>query len=389
MPPSLIVALCTGPVTMPANRAVEAALRGGVQGVDHRARHCADRAGRTAATRVGDRRRSAVSPGCVGVRARRRSRRSGSDKARRRPRAGVSGSAKAASGAIAARRCASRTQSSGPMPAGSPGTSASRAAVMSAAGAGGVAGALRGRLRRARRPVRRSAAPAERAGDSTKASPRIWRRKRLYSSSGLRRPMVSALGAAVAGARVGLARAFELHDVAAGLGLERLRTSRRRCSAGDLRCRIRGRTRRREPAQIAALRAVALSSEFSLASAAKSAPPTRRARRVSPSPWPAASSTVSLDADQDVARLVLGDGRAPACAASRASTSLSSWKPLGPRIGADDLARLHVAHERGERVRHLVQRCASPGRRLPARWGCRSSGPRRRRSPSRPCRSAP
>src|SRR4249919_41059 len=144
MPPSLIVALCTGPVTRPS-QAPSRQARAAVSSAPTTARAlrgsaCPNSTG--TALGIGC---NGKSPGCVPT-ASAGSNRKGNDNARAAA-ASVSPSPKATSDASRRGCCARRTQSSGPMPAGSPGTSASRGGDISAA----VGGRLRLRVGRCRR----------------------------------------------------------------------------------------------------------------------------------------------------------------------------------------------------------------------------------------------
>src|SRR5690606_15572313 len=199
MPPRLIVALCTGPVTMPAHvrdwqaaaacssaAITAAALRGsgtpGAQG---------------AGTGTGCRRSS---PGRLACSA------SGSSRASGSPRRVAASCSEAASPnairSASQSRCAARTHSSGPTPAGSPGTSASRGRMSAAVAAGlCVAGAdvdvgFAAHLAHVAVPLVFQLALADRLAD---------------------------LGPPVLVAGRGLAGGDALHDVPAGLGLERRR----------------------------------------------------------------------------------------------------------------------------------------------------------------------
>src|SRR4249919_310961 len=130
MPPSLIVALCTGPVTRPS-QAPSRQARAAVSSAPTTARAlrgsaCPNSTG--TALGIGC---NGKSPGCVAT-ASAGSNRKGNDNARAAA-ASVSPSPKATSDASRRGCCARRTQSSGPMPAGSPGTSASRGGDISAA----------------------------------------------------------------------------------------------------------------------------------------------------------------------------------------------------------------------------------------------------------------
>src|SRR5690554_1226085 len=197
MPPSLIAALCTGPVTMPwqwparqasaaASRlaTVEAALAG------------AGTPGDTA-TAAGSSCRTNRPPGAM--------MRSGAGRCIGSPRrsaaaSSVAASAKSSSSA-SQERCSARAHSSGPTPAGSPGTSASRGRGISAAADGSGGG-----------PDVDEGFAAHLAQE---AVPLVLE---LALADGLAR-----LVAAVLGVDVGLAGAGALDNVPAGLAAERRR----------------------------------------------------------------------------------------------------------------------------------------------------------------------
>src|SRR5688572_8591523 len=138
-------------------------------------------------------------------------------------------------------RCASRTHNSGPTPAGSPGTSASRIAVISAAGGG-----RRGRFG-ARGRLGGLAADVDEGLATHLAQEPVPLVFQLATADGL-----AHLGAAVVVAYVGLAGAQAFDDVPTGLGTDRLRNLAV-LQSHDLSTEVGTVLVLGEPAQVAAL----------------------------------------------------------------------------------------------------------------------------------------
>src|SRR4249919_3777093 len=212
MPPALIVALCTGPVTRPSNsprrQAPAAACRAAITlpalsgaGMP---KALVTRLGISiiASTPGAGDASGDVSESGVSV-----SGRSSAAAARRRlpPSPNTTRSASHS-------RCAARTHNSGPTPAGSPGTSASRGRDMSAAAGG----------RRWRRGgfCRLGRARTDTDVDIGFATHLAQVAVPLFLELALADALANA-GATGLVSEVGLARAFTLHDMPTGLGLER------------------------------------------------------------------------------------------------------------------------------------------------------------------------
>src|SRR5690606_9526279 len=194
MPPSLMAALCTGPVTSPSRLPARQAAPACSSAAMVAAALAGSGAPACTATGAGIS-TSGSTPGVDGVPGEAIT--SGSRRASA-ARASAAGSPKASRSASQA-RCAARTQSSGPTPAGSPGTSASRGRGISA----GVAG---GRIRRAEADVHEGFAAQE-------ALP-------LLFELALADALAHLLAAVLVGGD-GLPLALALDDVPTGLGLER------------------------------------------------------------------------------------------------------------------------------------------------------------------------
>src|SRR5690606_11412020 len=228
-------------------------------------------------------------------------------------------------------RWAARTHSSGPTPAGSPGTSARRGRAMSAPG-GGVADAdvdvgLAAHFAQVAVPLVLELALADR---------------------------LAHLGAPVLVVDAGLAAAHALDDVPAGLGPERRRdlaVLQRRDLAAELGAElVLG-----EPAQVAAVLAAQgvigtfLRHRLEIGTAGDAG-----AQRFDPRPGLAVARGAFGRTHQDVAGVVLGHhGTGPGALAH--VDQLQQLEPAGAADRPDHLARRHRADRVGEGHRHLVQ----------------------------------
>src|SRR5690606_36184143 len=332
MPPRLIVALCTGPVTMPwqvptwqadaarASASITApALRGS-------AWPGTQETGAGMETRRSSPAAATLASGAISVSGRPR---------RVAAPCSVAGSPKPMRSA-AQSRCAARTHSSGPTPAGSPGTSASRGRDMSAAVAAGLCVAqadvdicFAAHLAHVAVPLVFQLALADRLAD-------------------LRAPVV------VAGA--GLARGDALHDVPAGLGPEGRRDLpifQRRDLAAELGAELV----LREPAQVAAFRLAdrvigTFARDFLEIGAARDT----RTQAVDPCLGIAIAAGALGRADQDVAGAVLGyRGAACSLVALARVHQLQQLEAARPSGRADHVARRHGADRVGERHRDFIE----------------------------------
>src|SRR5690606_27242703 len=325
MPPALMAALWTGPVTMPSQaRPRQASAAASRASMVARAVAGCGRVG-VAGAASGCGGRANVPPGAAS--------RSGAGRARGRSSARAAASrtspspktwSSASRGAWSA-----RTHSSGPTPAGSPGTSASRGRRISAA-AGGAG----------RSPDVDVGLAAHLAQE---AVPLVFQ---LALADGLAR-----LVAAVLVVDRGLAAARALHDVPAGLGAEgrgNLAVGER----GDLVAELGAEVVLGEPPEVAAV----LAAHGVLGGLAGDrrevgAPGDARAHLLDPLP-----GGVVVAADQDVARLVLRDHLPAARGGVAHVDQLQQLEAAGAARGAEHLARLHGADHGRERARDLVER---------------------------------
>src|SRR5690606_20901660 len=315
MPPALTVALCTGPVTMPSNvpaRQPDAARAS--DSTTARALRGSGRPGSTAAS-SGTSLMRRVPDGTAGA--------SGAAKSRPRPMARAARSrlprSPKATRSAPHSRCAARTQSSGPTPAGSPGTSASRGRRMSAPGADFDEG-LAALLAEEAVPLVLQLAHADRLPDP---------------------------GATVLVVDVDLAGGEPLHDVPAGLGAER-GGNLAVLQARDLVAEFGAELVQGEPAQVAAAVAAdgvvgGFAGDLGEVGAAGDA----RAQGVDAGPGLGVAVLALAGADQDVARVELGDlagvGRAVAHL-----DQLQQLEAAGAAHRPVDITRLHVADDVGE-----------------------------------------
>src|SRR5690606_17620724 len=166
---------------------------------------------------------------------------------------------------------------------------------------------------------------------------------------------VADLGAAVVVGDIGLATGDALDDVPAGVGAERLRDLAV-LQRGHLAAEFRAVGIGREPAQVAALAAGAvvlggLARDFLEVGAAGDA----RAQGVDLGAGGRGVLAV-VDADQDVADVVLGDGLCRGLGAVAHLGQAQQLEAAGAAHRAEDLARLQLQDLLGERRRDLVQR---------------------------------
>ena len=137
------------------------------------------------------------------------------------------------------------------------------------------------------------------------------------------------------------------------------------------------------------LAALLASSELAPATVAKSAPPARRARTVSILALACASlmpSPVRTRMWRAWYCVTICGG---ALLASRVSTSLSSWKPLGPRVGPMIWPTCMPADRAGESARDFVQAAPAQVAAFQRVVAVRIANRRRGEIHARPCRSAP
>src|SRR5690606_26582552 len=282
MPPSLMTALCTGPVTSPSRLPARHAAPACSSAAMVAAALAGSGAPAWTATGAGIS-TSGSTPGVDGVPGEAIT--SGSRRASA-ARASAAGSPKASRSASQA-RCAARTQSSGPTPAGSPGTSASRGRGISA----GVAG---GRIRRAEADVHEGFA----AQFAQEALP-------LLFELALADALAHLLAAVLVGGD-GLPLALALDDVPTGLGLERrghLAVLQRR----ELLAEVHAVGVAREPAEFATARGgVLVLGVLARQLAEVGAAGHARAQRLQ-----LRDRRGVVACDQDVARAELGDGAGP------------------------------------------------------------------------------
>src|SRR5690606_19026229 len=228
-------------------------------------------------------------------------------------------------------RCSAATHSSGPTPAGSPGTSARRGRVISAAVCAGtdpdVDVGLAAHLAQEALPFVFHLALADAFADG---------------------------GAALFVVHFRLARGDPLDHVPAGLGAERLRYSAvlQRCQLGtELGAEIVG----PEPAQVAAAGgAGGVLGGFGRNRGEVFARDDARAQRRGAGSGRVVPRRVLAGADEDVARVVLGLGTAAGGARIAHVHQLQQLEPAGSAHRAQHVAGLHGAHGGAERRRNLV-----------------------------------